>query len=136
MKCLRDSLYVDDLVSGAKDSEKASKLYHESKEIMNKGGFNLRKRHSNSQELMKSVNPTDGNASTKTHKSSVSEDDQSFAKACVARECKVQSGTQVKVLGSICDTLTDTLLFNFEDLIKYAKSLPTTWVFWLHSPSN
>ena len=93
---------------------------------MNEGGFNLRKWHSNSQELMKSVDPTDGNASTKAHKSSVSEDDQSFAKAYVARECEVQSGTQVKVLGSIWDTLTDTLLFDFEDLIKYAKSLPTT----------
>ena len=72
VKCLRDSLYVDDLVSGANDNEKASKLYHESKQIMKEGGFNLRKWHSNSQQFMKSVDSTDGNA----HKSSVSEDDQ------------------------------------------------------------
>ena len=74
----------------------------------------------------KKVDPTDGNASTRTHKSSVSEDDQSIAKASVARECEVQNGTQVKVLGSIWDTRTGALLFNFEDLIKHAKSLPTT----------
>ena len=112
-------------MSGANDNEKASKLYHESKQIMNEGDFNLRKWHSNSQQFMKSVDSTDGNASTSTHKSSVSEDDQSFAKASVAPECEVQIGTQGKALGSIWDTRTDTLLFNFEDLIKYAKSLPT-----------
>lgn len=75
---------------------------------------------------MKSVDPAEKNTSTSTHKSSISEDDQSFAKSSVARKFEVRNGTQVKTLGSIRDTRTDTLLFNFEDLIKYAKSLPTT----------
>ena len=126
VKCLRDSLYVDDFVSGADDNEKAFKLYGESKEILSEGGFNLRKWRSNSEELMKSIGPIEGNTSSSIPNESVTEDDQSFAKSSLAHECEVQEGTQVKVLGSIWDTRTDTLLFNFEDLITYAKSLPKT----------
>ena len=126
VQCLRDSLYVDDLVSGADDKEKAFKLYGESKEMLSKGGFNLRKWHSNSEELMKSIDPAQKNASLSTINEGVNEDDQSFPKSSIACECEVQDGTQVKILGSIWDAGTDTLLFNFEDVITYAKSLPKT----------
>ncbi len=99
VQCLQDSLYIDDLVSGANDNEKALKLYHESKEIMSEGSFKLRKWHSNSQELMKSIDPAEKSVSTNTYNLSVREDDQSFAKSYIAQECKVQNKTQVKVLG-------------------------------------
>ena len=114
---VRDSLYVDDLVSGADDNEKACKLYGESKEMLSKDGFNLRKWHSNSEELMKSIDPAQRNASLSTINEGVNEDDLSFPKSSIACECEVQDGTQVKILGSIWGTGTDTLLFNFEDVI-------------------
>ena len=37
------SIYVDDVVFGAEDEENAYRLYLESKEILRKGSFNLRK---------------------------------------------------------------------------------------------
>ena len=81
-------------MSGADDNKKALKLYHEWKEIMTEGGFNLRKWHSNSQELMTAVNPADGNANTSTHELIASEDDQSPPKASVAREREVHRRTR------------------------------------------
>jgi hypothetical protein len=48
--------YVDDLVSGAQNDEKAFQIYEESKEIMSTGGFNLRKWHSNSSSLVNPIN--------------------------------------------------------------------------------
>ena len=55
IKRLRDSLYVDDFVSGAEDDERVFNVYKESKAIMASGGFNLRKWHTNSKELMKAI---------------------------------------------------------------------------------
>ena len=48
---LENSLYVDDLISGSDTVESAYNIYEKSKQIMAEGGFNLRKWHSNSQEL-------------------------------------------------------------------------------------
>ena len=48
---------------------------------------------------MKSVYAAEKNASTGTYNLNISEDDQSYAKASVTRECEVQNRTQVKVLG-------------------------------------
>ena len=45
------SIYVDDLACGAADEDEAFKLYQKSKEWLKKGGFNLRKFLTNSQEL-------------------------------------------------------------------------------------
>ena len=49
VKLIQDSLYVDDLICGETSIERAFKVYRESKVIMAKGGFNLRKWNSNSQ---------------------------------------------------------------------------------------
>ena len=62
------------------------------------------------------------NASTSTHNSSVSEDDQSFAKASVARECEVQNATQVKSPAEIAGG--DILIVQsetFRNLLKTKK---------------
>ena len=44
----RESIYVDNVAMGANDMHEAFMLYRESKEIFNKGGFNLRKFATNS----------------------------------------------------------------------------------------
>jgi hypothetical protein len=56
----------------------------------------------------------------------VNEEDLSYAKESIAQESAPANKTQIKVLGKIWDTDTDMLLFNFEELIEYAKSLPMT----------
>ena len=57
---LKKSLYVDDLLSGAGDDEKALEIYHKSKKIMADGGFNLRKWKSNSQNVMSEISKFEG----------------------------------------------------------------------------
>ena len=52
---LKKSLYVDDLLSGVGDDEKALEIYHKSKKIMADRGFNLRKWKSNSQNVMSEI---------------------------------------------------------------------------------
>ena len=47
VELIEKSLYVDDLVSGELNEEKAYEIYEKSKKIMSEGGFNLRKWHTN-----------------------------------------------------------------------------------------
>ena len=82
---LEKSLYVDDLLSGAVDEEKASEIYHKSKRIMADGGFSLRKWNSNSQNVMseisKSERPQEDSITQRKAQPDVTiEDDQSYAK--------------------------------------------------------
>ena len=126
---LRESLYVDDPVSGAQNDEKAFQIYEESKEIiMSTGGFNLRKWHSNSTSLMQSINISEEKvvSSSSEIKAGIIEEDLSYAKESITRESTPTKKTQNKVLGNIWDTATDMLLFNFNELIEYAKSSPAT----------
>ena len=48
---LTKSTYVDDVICGAKDTDRAYKLYRQSKEVLKKGGFNLRKFVTNASQL-------------------------------------------------------------------------------------
>lgn len=50
-----ESLYVDDVVSGAQDEEQAEAFYLESKRILKEGGFNLRKFVTNSSTLQRKI---------------------------------------------------------------------------------
>ena len=81
---LKKSLYVDDLLSGAGDDEKALEIYHKSKRIMAGGGFNLRKWNSNSpnvmSEISKSEGPQEDSITKRKSQSDITiEDDQSYA---------------------------------------------------------
>ena len=52
---VEDSLYVDDLVSGAENDDKGFELYKTAKNVMAGGSFNLRKWQSNSAALMNKI---------------------------------------------------------------------------------
>lgn len=49
---LKNSLYVDDLVTGEENEAKALDLYSRSRSIMKRGGFNLRKWNTNSRVVL------------------------------------------------------------------------------------
>lgn len=57
-KTLLNDFYVDDVLSGADNINEAKEKYHELKEALRTGGFNLRKWSSNSKNLLKII-PTD-----------------------------------------------------------------------------
>ena len=50
--CIEQSLYVDDLITGAKSTDDAFKLYKTAKTLMSDGGFNLHKWKSNIHSLL------------------------------------------------------------------------------------
>jgi len=52
---MEQSLYVDDLVAGGFDVVEVFEMYRNSKAIMARGGFNLRKWNSNSQGVLKLI---------------------------------------------------------------------------------
>lgn len=56
------SLYVDDVVSGAKDEDEAYQFYLDSKNVLQEGGFNLRKFVTNAKSLQRKIDDKEGSA--------------------------------------------------------------------------
>ena len=127
---LRKSLYVDDLLSGAGDDEKALEIYHKSKKIMADGGFNLRKWNSNSQNVMSEISrferPQEDSITQRKAQPDVTiEDDRSYAKTTTgSASSSTKDDSVVKVLGLNWNTVSDELFFDFSSLHTYAMSLP------------
>ena len=66
---IKKSLYVDDLLTGAGNVQEGFELNQESKELMVKGAFNLRKWNSNSNEPLQLINNKEESVSqTKSEK--------------------------------------------------------------------
>ena len=60
MNYLLSSIYVDDVVCGAKNDEDVYHLLMKSKQILQEGGFNLRKFIANSKVLQHQINQVEG----------------------------------------------------------------------------
>ena len=54
-KQLAEGFYVDDFTGGAESVEEAFTIYGKAKELMRKGGFNLRKWHTNFADLQQKI---------------------------------------------------------------------------------
>ena len=83
IEILKNSLYVDDLVTGEENETAALELYSKSREVMQRGGFNLRKWKTNSRAVQEAINRSSDSvvpqAVTKGRKS-IAEEDESYAK--------------------------------------------------------
>ena len=123
IESLKKSLYVDDFVSGADNEKEACEISPNAKLIMQKGAFNLRKWNTNSSNLKEMF--SEESSPNSTNLKTVAEEDESYAKT-VPRTLIKTNSNKVKVLGSIWNTASDTLEFNFLDLVNEAKSLPPT----------
>jgi len=73
-------------------------MYSKGQEIMREGGFNLRKWHTNFQDLQTKMSTGD----------------------------EGEASTNVKMLGINWDTDNDELHLDLEEVINYSSSLPTT----------
>ena len=119
-------LYADDLSCGTETVEKGLEIYNGSKEIMSKGGFNLRKWKTNDPDLLEQINALEGKSATEESKNEathVSEDDQSFTKYSIGLP---NSDSNAKVLGVNWNTDTDKLFFNLTQIEELVKTLPPT----------
>ena len=126
-----NSFYVDDLIAGAEEDQRAFDIYQKSKEIMSKGGFNLRKWNSNSKTLFQKIASSEFTENQKNAKSVnkmpaeiTAEDDESYAKSSTGiGDCTTHDDRILKILGIKWNTFTDEFLFHFKDLYNYGNSL-------------
>lgn len=91
-KRVLDDFYMDDYMSGCETEKEAIEIYRQTKEILSKGGFELQKWASNSEEVMKEFRNTD----------------------VTMREANVQlkSDAIVKILGLSWNIKNDTFEYN------------------------
>ena len=78
---IQDSLYIDDLVTGANTVDEPFKIFKVARRLMTDAGMNLRKWKSNSSELRKLIQADDGRVSNDATdiKSPVTEEEESYA---------------------------------------------------------
>ena len=130
VKLLKNQLFVDDLAGGANSVKEAFEIFESSKEIMKRGGFNLRKWKSNSPDLMKLIqnDETKSKNDSKTDETSMSvrEDDESYAKKALGPQTVAEVNDKAKVLGLNWDMKSDEFYFDFQELIEFANTLPPT----------
>lgn len=123
---LSASMYVDDVVTGAKDEEEAYQLYLESKSVLKEGGFNLRKFVTNANSLQVKIDENEGSAhSPRDDQSSVGPTDETYTKATLAPGQPVLSGEQ-KILGVCWNVDDDQLRFGFANIAYQARQLEPT----------
>ena len=122
---LLQSIYVDDIVFGANSEDHAYDLYKESKDILRRGGFNLRKFATNSPGLQEKIDRTEKMPRAGALNSSEKDLDETYAKSTLGTEQSTYSGEH-KILGVRWDALSDQLIFNLEDVAQMAKDLEPT----------
>ena len=127
VELIKNSLYVDDLLAGAGNVQEGFDMYQQSKELMAKGGFNLRKWNSNSASLLQLIdNKEKAMVQPKTEESNppIEEEDESFTKSTIGPN--QVSDKLVKTLGVCWNTESDEMSFDFKELIEYANTLRVT----------
>ena len=103
-------LYADDLSCVADSREEALEIYRQSKEIMLKGGFNLRKWNTNDEQLLKEINSIECKHGNESIRGS-------------ATETTGGSLERSKILGMKWDSKSDNLIHELHDIVEFAKAL-------------
>ena len=120
-------LYADDMSCSVKSAEEALEICQKSKEILLKGGFNLRKWKTNNKELSQKVNSLEGVARNSNETASkVTEDDQSFTQFSVGPPNSENNTNVSKILGVQWNHDSDKLLLDLNQIFEFAQSLPPT----------
>ena len=114
---IEDSLYVDDLVTGAGSKDEAFDVYLNCKHLMKEGGFNLRKWKSNSLTLMKRIETVEVGNDINTSSSTQGSKSMTTLTDIAADE-------RFQLLGVYWDNHTDNLQFCFQELREFAMTLP------------
>jgi len=142
VKQISGELYVDDLVTGTDSVDEAFQVYLKSKQLMKKGGLNLRKWSTNPQQLSHMINqvefptdkPPDGNTQT------ISEEEQTYAQSCTSLFNSEEGEKCQKLLGILWDHKSDDLLVDCRVMrilcqrlsIPYLRSVPEYLILWVY----
>lgn len=122
VKKLIDSLYVDDIITGAPTEEQALQLHSESREVLKEGAFNLRKFRTNSTSLQLVLNVSPESVPPENDSFNFNE---TYADATLGKLHSNKTST-VKVLGVVWDPGEDCLEFGVADIAKHAASAKPT----------
>ena len=109
---LLQSLYVDDLNSGADNTPEALQQYSRVKEITHQGGFNMRKWKTNCPELAQVIRETENEVSS-TQNATTTETTMSYAKQVLGSQPDDE-----KVLGVTWNNFSDTLVFRLDKMVN------------------
>ena len=89
---LSKSIYVDDIITGAQDEDKAYQLFMESKAVLKRGGFKLRKFITNSSSLQQEINTTENEFDSRLNPQGMSDTEETYAKATLGPNQRMHSG--------------------------------------------
>ena len=123
VKRISESIYVDDVVSGAETEGEAFIMYQESKAMLRKGGFNLRKFNTNSPELRELIHREENAgcpSPAATHHS-----DETYSKTVLGGAQSIPAGEQ-KTLGVRWCVETDHFVLDVSEVGCQARSLSPT----------
>ncbi len=127
---LLHSMYVDDVVTGARSEDEGFHLYARSKKIFSRGGFNLRKFLTNSQQLQQRIDQAENLLDpvcqrTERSTSGASHLEETYAEATLGSAEKPGPGEH-KVLGVHWLPDCDQLIFDVAEVARLAISLDPT----------
>ena len=117
------SIYVDDVVSGAETEEEAFTMYKESKAVLRAGGFNLRKFNTNFARLRELIHREENIGSPDVPFATPS--DETYSKATLGTAQTINAGEQ-KTLGVKWCVDTDHFALDVSDIGQQARNLPPT----------
>ena len=126
VKRLLHSTYVDDIVTGADTEEDAFALYTQAKDMFRSGGFNLRKFLTNSSDLQRKIDRTEGIHQAKPDSPTLSYADDTYAKETLGTAHLTTNSCEHKVLGVAWDSSSDCLLFDMSTLAQLARDMQPT----------
>ena len=133
------SIYVDDLSSGAPESDTGYELYLKSKIRLAEAGFNLRKFMSNSAELRERIQCNESNPVTSENivepermqssqdipERDVTEEDKTYAKSTLGA-LEDATSTEQKVLGVRWNYVNDKFVFQLGEIASLARDTEPT----------
>ena len=129
VKTLNQSLYVDDLVAGADTEDEAYSLYRDSKDVLKRGSFNLRKFVTNVSQLQRRIDEKEAPMITADSNSlcssSIHPYEESFAQSTIPIDSVSHPGEH-KVLGIQWDLERDHLFFDLAHLLEKAEMFQPT----------
>jgi hypothetical protein len=121
VELLRRSLYVDDFAGGAQTDSKAFQVYKSSQELMNSGGFTLRKWNSSSKEVRKRIAAeqvaTAGNVGSVDIPNNLATETTTSPPSTSSA---AEESRQVKILGLNWNVQSDERLCDTAELLAYA----------------
>ncbi len=128
VRMLQRSIYVDDIICGADCEENAERVYLESKDILKKGGFNLRKFVSNSARVQEKIDKAEkipDLAAKSSAKGDTDSVEDTYTKTVLGASQRIHVGEQ-KVLGIRWNVDTDQFTFSFEDIAHLVREMEPT----------